>query len=70
MTWPVLSQGISPYLHTVIPEILNDGQRLLQLWEASGSLDPFEKISEVSQLPSSSLPFTGKGIYQKGRQVL
>jgi hypothetical protein len=44
---------------TVIPEILNDGQRLLQLWERAGSLDPFEKIHEVSQLLSPSLPFTG-----------
>jgi hypothetical protein len=48
--WPVWSQGISPYFRTVIPAILNDGQRLLQLWGKAGSLDPFEKISEVSQL--------------------
>jgi hypothetical protein len=63
--WPVSSQGISPYSCIVIPEILNDGQRLLQLWERTGSLDPFEKIYEVSQLLSLSLPFAGDGICQK-----
>ena len=46
--WPVSSQGISSYVRTVIPEILDDGQRLLQLWGKAGSVDPFEKISEVS----------------------
>jgi hypothetical protein len=46
---------ISPYFRTVIPEILNDGQRLLQLWGRAGSVDPFEKISEVSQ-PLHPLP--------------
>jgi hypothetical protein len=59
VAWPVSSQGISPYFRTVIPEILNDGQRLLQLWEKAGSVDPFEKISEVGQLLSSSLSFAG-----------
>ncbi|KAF8493360.1 cytochrome P450 [Russula emetica] len=32
----------------LIPEILNDGRRLLQPWERAGSLDPFEKIYELS----------------------
>ena len=45
---PMSGRGISPYFRIVIPEILNDGQRLLQLWGRAGSLDPFEKISEVS----------------------
>ncbi|KAI0276229.1 cytochrome P450 [Russula aff. rugulosa BPL654] len=31
----------------LIPEILNDAQRLLQLWERAGSLDPFEKIQDL-----------------------
>jgi hypothetical protein len=66
VAWPVSSWGISPYSRIVIPEVLNDGRRLLQLWERAGSLDPFEKIYEVSQLLFISLPFTGDGIYQKG----
>ena len=44
------SQGISYYFRTVIPEILNDGQRFLQLWEKSGSFNSFERIHEVSCL--------------------
>jgi len=63
--WPVSSHVISLYFLTVIPEILNDGQRLLQLWGRAGSLDPFEKISEVSQLLSPSLPFAGDSTCQK-----
>ena len=67
MAWPVSNcQCISPYFRTVLPEILNDGQRLLQLWGTTGSLDPFEKISEVSQLLSLSLPFTRNSTCQKG----
>jgi hypothetical protein len=70
VAWPVSSQGISPYFRTVIPEILNDGQRLLQLWERAGSVDPFEKISEVSQLLSPPLPFAGDSTCQIRMPVL
>ncbi|KAH9973851.1 cytochrome P450 [Lactifluus volemus] len=31
-------------LTELIPEILNDGRRLLHSWEKAGSLDPFDKI--------------------------
>jgi hypothetical protein len=50
VVWLVSSKTSSTYFRTVIPEILNDGRRLLQPWERAGSLDPFEKIYEVSQL--------------------
>ena len=53
------------YFRTVIPEILNDGRRLLQPWERAGSFDPFEKIYEVSRLLSLSLPFARDGTCQK-----
>jgi hypothetical protein len=33
--------------------------------KGAGSHDPFEKISEVSQLLSPSLPFTGDSTCQK-----
>jgi len=65
VAWPVSSQGTSPYFRTVIPEMLNDGQQLLQLWERAGSLDPFEKIHEVSQLPHPC--FT---LYRRQQSVL
>jgi hypothetical protein len=37
----------------VIPEILDDGRRLLQPWQKAGTLDPFDRIYEASQLLSS-----------------
>ena len=34
----------------MIPEILDDGRRLLQPWQKAGTLDPFDRIYEASQL--------------------
>ena len=34
----------------MIPEILDDGRRLLQPWQKAGTLDPFDGIYEASQL--------------------
>jgi hypothetical protein len=65
VAWPASSRATSPYFRTVIPEILNDYRRPLQSWEKAGSLDPFEKIYEVSQLLSPSLPLTGGGTCRK-----
>ncbi|KAI0298707.1 cytochrome P450 [Multifurca ochricompacta] len=35
-------------LTELIPEILDDGRRLLRPWEKAGSLDPFDKIYELT----------------------
>ena len=53
-----VERATSPYFRTVIPEILNDIGRLLQAWERAGTLNPFEKIYEVSRLLSSATPST------------
>ncbi|KAH9171337.1 cytochrome P450 [Lactarius sanguifluus] len=37
----------SERLTELIPEILNDGRRLLQPWEKAGTLDPFDRIYEL-----------------------
>ncbi|KAI9438629.1 cytochrome P450 [Lactarius indigo] len=37
----------SERLTELIPEILNDGRRLLRPWEKAGSLDPFDRIYEL-----------------------
>jgi len=49
-------RAASPYFRTVIPEILNDSQRLLQPWEKAGTLDPFDTIYEVGRLLSPLTP--------------
>ncbi|KAF8260831.1 cytochrome P450 [Lactarius quietus] len=43
----------SERLTELIPEILGDGRRLLQPWQKAGTLDPFDRIYEASQLLSS-----------------
>ena len=40
----------------MIPEILEDGRRLLQPWEKAGTLDPFDKIYEASRWCILSAP--------------